>query len=156
MVCRLRVLSEATSAHENGTTCRLPRLLFLLPPEFAQENCVTLTSFELFENLIEPISVFQASCIFFVGCQRTSQSNHPSFFLVGVVVAAVVLVVEVVVVVLRVCHRPLLQYAHWHVTVCVREHTASSSSCVLRMTSRSHNIFAFHIALVVTAHSLSC
>ena len=30
-----------------------------------------------------------------------------------------------------------LQNVHWHITVCVREDTASSSNCVSRMTTRS-------------------
>ena len=42
------LLSEATSAHENVTTY----LFYLLPPGFAQENWLPLTSFEFFEKLI--------------------------------------------------------------------------------------------------------
>ena len=51
---------------------------------------------------------------------------------------------------------PLLQNTHWHVTVCIRECTASSSSCVSCMTTRGHTIFAFHIVLfgVVTVFRL--
>ena len=48
----------------------------------------------------------------------------PSFYCVVVVVVFVVGVVVVVVYVARV---PLLQNAHWHITVCVRDNT----DCVL-------------------------
>ena len=57
------VLVEATSAHVYVTTVRLP-YLFFLPPSFAQENCVPLTSVELLEKLIKSISVAQTFCIF--------------------------------------------------------------------------------------------
>ena len=75
-----------------------------------------------------------------------------SLFLVVVVV--VVLVVGVVVVEVCVARVPLLQNAHRHVAVCIREHTASSSSCVSCSTTRAHAIVVM-LSFLMTAHSLS-
>ena len=55
----------------------------------------------------------------------------------------------------RACCVPLLQNAYWHITVCVREHTAFSSSCLSCMTARSHAIVVLHVVLLMTAQSLS-
>ena len=92
-----------------------------------------------------------------------SQSDFPSFLFAAaalssffrVVVVVVVLVVGVVVVVVCVARVPLLQKAHRHVAVCVRENTASSSSCVSCMPTNSHAIVMIHVVLLVTVHSLS-
>ena len=70
-----------------------------------------------------------------------------------VVVVAVVLVEGVVVVVVCVAPVPLLQNAHLHVAACIRECTATSSSCVSCMMTRSHAIIVLHVFLLVTAHS---
>ena len=68
-----------------------------------------------------------------------SQNDFPFSFLVAAValpsssrfaVVVVVLVVEFVVVVICIARATLLQNAYRHITVCVREYTASSSNCV--------------------------
>ena len=64
-----------------------------------------------------------------------------------VVVVVVVLVVGVVVVVVCVARVPLLQNAHRRVAVCIRECTASSSSCVSCSTTRGHAIVVLHVVL---------
>ena len=59
-------------------------------------------------------------------------SALPSF----ICVVVVVLVVEDVVVVVCVARVPLLQNAHWHITVCVREKMRPSSSCCVVVPCR--------------------
>ena len=65
------------------------------------------------------------------------------------------LVVGVVVLAVCVARVPLLQNAYRHIARGIRESTASSSSCVSCMTTRSHAIVVLHVVLHVTAHSLS-
>ena len=99
---------------------------------------------------------------FFVQRQKTSRVISRRFFLFAalssffrVIVVVVVLVVRVVVV--AVCAF-LSQNAHRHVTICIRECTASSSSCV--SCSTSHLILVFHtvraycVPLLQNAHWL--
>ena len=99
---------------------------------------------------------------FFVPRQRVSRGDFPSclllllclpFFRVAVVVVVLVVRVSSLRCVLLRVH--LLQNAHWHIAVCIRECNASSSSCVSRSTTRSHAIVVFHFVILVTAHSLS-
>ena len=86
--------------------------------------------------------LFKHLAFFYVMSKDISEELSFLFFFF-----AVALVVGTVVVVLRVCRVPRLQNAHWHVTVCIRVCTASSSSCLTCMTTRSHIIVAFHVVL---------
>ena len=106
----------------------------------------------------------RSSSNLFVPRQMTSQGDFPSFLpfcccclssIFRVVAVVVVSVVEVVLVLVCVPRVPLLQNAHRHITVWVRENIASSSDCVSSMTTHSHDIVVLHVVLVVTAHSLS-
>ena len=104
-------------------------------PNFAQEDAVSLASFEFFEKLIESITASQASCALLYnvkGCLRVmfllyffAAADLSSFFCVVVVVVVLVMEIVVVVCVARVL---LLQNAHWDIAVRIRECTASSST----------------------------
>ena len=114
----------------------IPRSLFVRLHVWHGRTASHLQPSSFFEKLIESISAIQASCDFCITSKRCLRVISLFSFLFA-------LVAEVVVVVVCIAREPLLQSAHRNVAVCIRERTASSSSCVYCSTTRSHLVLAF-------------